>query len=99
MGDERKVYTVLVGKPEGKKPLGRPRRRWENGIRIDLREIGWRVWNGFSWLRLGTGGGLCEHGDESSCSGALELVVNEILVVGCEPERPALFSEVGMRGC
>jgi hypothetical protein len=54
MGDERKVYTVLVGKPEGKKPLGRPRRRWENGIRIDLREIGWRVWNGFSWLRLGT---------------------------------------------
>jgi hypothetical protein len=36
------MYKVLVGKPEGKKPLGRPRRRWENGIRIDLREIGWR---------------------------------------------------------
>jgi hypothetical protein len=41
MGEERKLYKVLVGKPEGKRPLGRPRRRWENGIRIDLREIGW----------------------------------------------------------
>jgi hypothetical protein len=35
-----KVYKVLVGKPEGKRPLGRPRRRWEDGIRMDLREIG-----------------------------------------------------------
>jgi hypothetical protein len=40
MGEERKVYKVLVGKPEGKTPLGRPRRRWEDGIRMDLREIG-----------------------------------------------------------
>jgi hypothetical protein len=40
MGEERKVYKVLVGKPEGKRPLGRPRRRWEDGIRLDLREIG-----------------------------------------------------------
>jgi hypothetical protein len=39
MGEDRKVYKVLVGKPEGKRPLGRPRRRWENGIRMDLREI------------------------------------------------------------
>jgi hypothetical protein len=39
MGEERKVYKVLVGKPEGKTPLGRPRRRWEDGIRMDLREI------------------------------------------------------------
>jgi hypothetical protein len=37
VGEERKVYKVLVGKPEGKRPLGRPRRRWEDGIRIDLR--------------------------------------------------------------
>jgi hypothetical protein len=36
MGEERKVYKVLVGKPEGKRPLGRPRRRWEDGIRMDL---------------------------------------------------------------
>jgi hypothetical protein len=40
MGEERKLYKVLVGKPEGKRPLGRPRRRWEDGIRMDLREIG-----------------------------------------------------------
>jgi hypothetical protein len=56
MGEERKVYKVLVGKPEGKRPLGRPRRRWEDGIRIDLRETG--LWIGFDWLRTGTGGGL-----------------------------------------
>jgi hypothetical protein len=43
MGDERKVYKVLVGKPEGKRPLGRPRRRWEDGVRMDVREIGLRV--------------------------------------------------------
>jgi hypothetical protein len=41
MGEERKMYRVLVGKPEGKRPLGRPRRRWEDGIRINLREIVW----------------------------------------------------------
>jgi hypothetical protein len=42
-GEEREVYKVLVGKPEGKRPLGRPRRRWEVGIRMDLREIGMGV--------------------------------------------------------
>jgi hypothetical protein len=41
MGEERNVYMVSMGKPEGKRPLGRPRRRWENGIRMGLREIGW----------------------------------------------------------
>jgi hypothetical protein len=40
MGEERNVYRVLMGKPEGKRTLGRPRRNWENGIRMDLREIG-----------------------------------------------------------
>jgi hypothetical protein len=59
MGEERKVYRVFVRKPEGKRPLGRPRRRWEDGIRMDLREIGLRgVWIGFDCLRTGTGGGL-----------------------------------------
>jgi hypothetical protein len=57
MGEERKGYKVLVGKPEGKIPLGRPRRRWEDGVRMDLRE-GLGVWIGFDWLRTGTGGGL-----------------------------------------
>jgi hypothetical protein len=58
MGEERKVYNVLVGKLEGKRPPGRPRRRWEYGIRMDLREIGLGVWIGFDWLRTGTSGGL-----------------------------------------
>jgi hypothetical protein len=49
MGEERKVYKILVGKPEGKRPLGRPRRRWEDGIRMDLREIG--LWD-VDWIRL-----------------------------------------------
>jgi hypothetical protein len=58
MGEERKVYKVLVRKPEGRIPLGRPRRRWQDGVRIDLREIGLGVSIGFDWLRTGTGGGL-----------------------------------------
>jgi hypothetical protein len=49
MGEERKVYKVLVGKPEGKRLLGRPRRRWEDGVRMDLREIGLE---GVDWIRL-----------------------------------------------
>jgi hypothetical protein len=40
MGEDRNVYKVFMGKPEGKRPLGRPRRRWEDGIRMHLREIG-----------------------------------------------------------
>jgi hypothetical protein len=56
--ERREVYKVLVGKPEGKRPLGRPRHRWEDGIRMDLREISLGVWIGFDWLRTGTGGGL-----------------------------------------
>jgi hypothetical protein len=49
MGEERKVYKVLVGKPEGKRSLGTPRRRWEYGIRMDLREIGF---GDVDWIRL-----------------------------------------------
>ena len=40
MGEERGVHRVLVGKPDGKKPLGRPRRRWENNIKMHLQEVG-----------------------------------------------------------
>jgi hypothetical protein len=49
IGEERKVYKVLVGKPEGKRPLGRPRRRWEDGIRMDVKKIGL---GGVDWIRL-----------------------------------------------
>jgi hypothetical protein len=58
MEEDRKLYKILVGKPEGKRPLERPRRRWEHGIKMDLREIGWGVWSGFSWLRIGIVGVL-----------------------------------------
>jgi hypothetical protein len=58
-GEGRNVYRVLVGKPEGKRPLERPRRRWEEGIKMDLREFGCGgVWSGFTWLRIGTVGEL-----------------------------------------
>jgi hypothetical protein len=49
MGEERSVYRVLVGKPEGKKPLGRPRCRWEDNIKMDLQEVGY--W-GMDWIQL-----------------------------------------------
>jgi hypothetical protein len=49
MGEERKVYKVLVGKPEGKRPLERPRRRWEDGARMDVKEIGLGC---VDWIRL-----------------------------------------------
>jgi len=45
----RNAYKILVGKPTGKRPLGKPRRRWEDNIRIDLREIGWE---GVDWIHL-----------------------------------------------
>jgi hypothetical protein len=58
IGEGRNLYRALVGKPEGKRPLGRPGRRWKDGIKMDLSQIGWGVWSGFTWLRIGTVGGL-----------------------------------------
>jgi hypothetical protein len=49
MGEEKKMYKVLVGKPEGKRPLGRPRRMWGDGIRMDLKETGVGC---VDWIRL-----------------------------------------------
>jgi hypothetical protein len=59
MGKKRNAYRIL-GKPKGKRSLGRPRRRWVNNIKINLREIGWdgMVWTRSIWLRVGTRGGL-----------------------------------------
>jgi len=48
MGEGRGVHRVLVGKPEGKRPLGRPRRRWEDNIKMDLREVG----GSGEWMKL-----------------------------------------------
>ena len=49
MGEKRGVYRVLVGKREGEKPLGRPRRRWEDNIKMDLQEVGC---GGMDWIEL-----------------------------------------------
>jgi hypothetical protein len=49
MGETRTAYRILVGKPKGKRPLGKPRRRWVDNIKIDLREIGWE---GVDWIDL-----------------------------------------------
>jgi hypothetical protein len=49
MGEKRNACRLLVGKPEGKRPLGRPRRRWVNNIRMDLREVGW---DNVDWIGL-----------------------------------------------
>jgi hypothetical protein len=58
MGEERKVNKVFVGKSKGKRPLGRPRCRWEDGIRLDLEEIGWRCVDWICMARIETGGEL-----------------------------------------
>jgi hypothetical protein len=52
MGERRGAYMASVGKPEGRRPLERPRRKWEDKIKIDIREVG------SIWLRIGTSGGL-----------------------------------------
>jgi hypothetical protein len=52
MGEKRNAYRTLVGKPEGKRPLGRPRRRWEDNIKMDLRSTGW---GGMDWIDLAQG--------------------------------------------
>jgi hypothetical protein len=49
MGDVRNGYNIMVRKPEGRRPVGRPRRRWEDNIKLDLREI---EWGGVDWIHL-----------------------------------------------
>jgi len=69
MGEMRGVYRVLVGKPEGKRPYGRPRHRWEDNIKMDLQEVGC---GGMDWIQLAQDReqvvGTCECGNEPSGS-------------------------------
>jgi hypothetical protein len=57
-GEKRNAYRLLVGKPEGRRPLGRPRCRWVDNITMNVGEVGWVMWTGLIWLRTGTGGEL-----------------------------------------
>jgi hypothetical protein len=65
MGEEKCVHRVLVGKPEGKMPLGRPRRRWEKNITMYLREVGRGCTDGMELVQVA---GACEYGKELSGS-------------------------------
>jgi hypothetical protein len=65
MGEVRSVHRVLVGKPEGKTPLGRPRRRYYDNIKMDLQEVGWGRGN---WMELARVAGTCGYGEELSGS-------------------------------
>jgi hypothetical protein len=58
MEERRVAYRVMMGKPEGRIPLGRQRRRFEDNLKMDLQKVVWWAWNGLIWLRVGTGGGL-----------------------------------------
>jgi hypothetical protein len=64
MGEKRNSYSILAGKSEGKRPLGRPRRRWVDNIKIDFREI---EWDSMDWIDVAQDGSS-EHGNESSAS-------------------------------
>jgi hypothetical protein len=61
MGEKRNAFRILVGKPEGKRSLGRPRCWWLDNVKMDLRERGWA---GFIWLRIGPAEGYCEYLNE-----------------------------------
>jgi len=68
MGERKGVSRGLVGKPEEKRPLGSPRRRWEDNIKVDIQVVTCGVWTGSSWLRIGKGWGTCECSNEPSGS-------------------------------
>ena len=56
MGDRRGIHRVFMGKPEGERPPGRPKYRWEDNIKMELQEVGCGVVTGSNWLMIGTGG-------------------------------------------
>jgi hypothetical protein len=70
VGERRGAHRALVGKPGGRRQLERPRRRWEDSIKINLREVGWGAWTGSTWhqsgLEQGQVANFCECGDEPS---------------------------------
>ena len=63
-GERRCVYRVLVGKPEGKRPLGKPGRRWEDNIKMDLQEVACGNMDWVDLAQIGQVAGACEYGNE-----------------------------------
>ena len=55
MEDRRGAYMVLVGRPKRRRPLGRSKRRWEDNIKMDIKDVDWKSWPGLIWIRIGTG--------------------------------------------
>jgi len=68
MSHRRGAQRVLVGSSDGRRPLERCRRRWEDNTKINFQVVGWEAWTGLIWLRIGTAAGVCECGNESSGS-------------------------------
>ena len=68
IGESRRAYRVLVGKPEGRRPLGRRGLRWEDNIKMDIIEVGFEARILSIWLKIGTANGSCECGNEPSGS-------------------------------
>ena len=83
--ERRGTYRVLVGKPEGKRPLGRPSHRWEDNIKMDLQEVGCGAWTGLIWLTVRTGGWLLwsrnEHSGQFCYKSVFTLAVIMILTL------------------
>ena len=63
-GERRGMYRGFVGKPEEKRPLGRPKHRWEHNIKMDLQAVGCVLWTGASWFRIALVAGTCERSNE-----------------------------------
>jgi hypothetical protein len=58
IGKRRSAYRGFMGSPDGRRPPGRPRFRWESDFKLDLQEMGWGAWTGSIWLRIETSGAL-----------------------------------------
>jgi hypothetical protein len=56
--EKRGAHRIFVERPEGRRPVGRTMRRWEDNIKMDLQEVGWGAWTGLGWFRIWRGGGL-----------------------------------------
>ena len=85
LGQDRRIQC-FVRKPEGKRLSGRPRRRWERNIQMDVQEVGWETWIGLIWLRMGQLAGTCKSENEPlssiKCREILDHLRTSLLLMG-----------------